>query len=345
MPRLRCIAWLSFAFIAAVRPENLRAGSLEKVWEVDLKEALQREHSGAGQSYKVMKLLFSPDAEQIAVFLMGGNIELIKAQDPEAVLGEFKDDGYDFFGWSSDSQIIYSGKHVVHLADQKACDLPPNAVAPHFIRKGSLIAFFAGVAPLTSTGSIDFRQRGPAHLRIYDTDCQEQDSWEVPASWLIGDASPDRGLLLISEIVAGSPWTAQMIVDPFEKKVLHRWSAQDAPRGRFADQGKSICGSVCWDVDTGEKVAPNHSIRVVMDDYKPSLFSAFAEIAARRRVWDFRSGKEVVSWKLNFITYSTRFDLDGFYRDRRPIPCAISPTGEHIVEGGDGKIWLSKIQP
>jgi hypothetical protein len=332
--------------LAAAFPGNLWAASLEKVWEVDLKEALHGERRAADQSFKVMKLLFSPDAEQIAVLLMGdNNIELVRAQDPNTSLGEFKNDGYDFFGWSPDSQIFYSGKHIVHLADRKACDLPSNAIAPHFIGKGSLVALFAGVAPLTPNGRTDFRQRGPAHLRIYDADCQEQDSWEVPASWFIGNASPERGLLLISQIVAGSPWTAQMIVDPFKKKILHSWSGPDAPRGRFADQGKSICGRVCWDVDSGKKVVPDQSIRVVVDDYKqPSLFSPFSEMAARRRVWDYRTGKEVVSWKLNFLTYSTRFDLDGFYRDRRPIPCAISPTGDYIVEGGDGKIWLYKIK-
>ena len=309
-----------------------------------MKEALQSKHLGADQSYKVRNIKFSPDAEQIAVFLMGRKIELIRTQDPKTVLGEFENDGYDSFGWSPDGQIIYTGKHVVHLADRKACDLPPNAIAPHFIGKSSLVALFA--APITPTGRIDLRQPGPANLRIYDPDCQEQDAWEVHPSWRIDDASPDRGLLLIWEIVAGSPWTAQMIVDPFKKKILHSWPAQaDAPRGRFTDQGRFICGGVCWDVDTGKKSVPDHSFRYVFDDYKWNLFSALSEMAARRRVLDFKSHKEVVSWKLSFITYSTRFDLDGYYRDRRPIPCAISPNGEYIVEGGEGKIWLYKIQP
>ena len=67
--------------------------------------------------------------------------------------------------------------------------------------------------------------------------------------------------------------------------------------------------------------------------------------AARRRVWDFRSGKEVVSWQLESMTYSISIDFDGFNRDRRPVPCAISPDGEYIAEGGNGRIWLYKIQP
>lgn len=60
-------------------------------------------------------------------------------------------------------------------------------------------------------------------------------------------------------------------------------------------------------------------------------------LLAGRRVWDFKTNREVVSWQLRFITYSTTLDGDGFNRDRKPIPCAISPDGEYVVEGGDGK--------
>jgi len=344
MFRLGHIAWLSIVLLAVEWPWNLRAGSLEKVWDVDLKEALQGEHLGAGQSYKVKKLLFSPDAEQIAVFLMGGNIELIRAQDPKTVLGAFKNEGYDDFGWSPDSQTIYTGRHVVHLPDGKACDLPPNSIFTKFIGKGSVVAFDIDPQP-PPFGIVGFRRPGPAHLRFYDTDCQEQENWEVPSNWLIMDASPDRGLLSVS-VVAGSPWTTELIVSPFEKKILHSASGPDAPRGRFADQGRAICGrKICWAVDTGKKIVPDHSIHVVLDDYKPGLLSALTEMSAKRGVWDISTSKEVISWRLKFITYGITFDLDGFNRDRRPIPSAISPNGEYVVEGGDGKIWLYEIRP
>lgn len=119
-------------------------------------------------------------------------------------------------------------------------------------------------------------------------------------------------------------------------------------------------GKICWDVDTAKQIGQatvsgsvssgsgvsSRSSRVVLDDPHGTgipFASTFTEMAARRRVWDFGTNEEVASWRLRFITYSTTLDGDGFNRDRRPIPCAISPDGEYIVEGDDGKIWLYKI--
>ena len=153
-----------------------------------------------------------------------------------------------------------------------------------------------------------------------------------------------------------------MIVSPSTKKVLRSRSVGFGTGGwlRFADHGNAICGgTTCWEVDTGKKIgealvsgsiskAAARSSRVVLDDWHDTeipLSSVFTEMAARRRVWDFRTNKEVVSWRLQFVTYWTSCDLDGFDRDRKPIPCAISPNGESIVEGSDGKIWLYRIRP
>jgi hypothetical protein len=340
--RLGRIHWLPVALLAAAWPWYLRAGSLGKAWEVDLRTALQSEHLGPHQSFKVNELLFSPDGQQIAV-LLAGRAALLRVQNPYTVVGQFQSGLYDSFGWSPDGQIIHSGRHVVRLAGLNGCELPEFALWPTFMSNGGLIALFLDSVPLLPNGQIDHRYPDAAHLRFYDADCRELDDWKVPASWLIMNATPERGLLLVSN--RGS--STELIVNPYAKEVLHGASGLNAPRGRFAESGRAICGgNICWDVDTGKKIGEAggsgaasgvaaRSSRVVLEDPH----------AGRRWVWDFRSGKEVVSWRLKFLTYSISIDLDGFNRDRRPIPCTISPDGEYIVEGGDGKIWLYEIQP
>jgi hypothetical protein len=65
---------MDLALLAASSPQYLRVGGLEKVWEVDLKKALQAEQLGREQSFKVKSLSFSPDAQQIVVLLEGSAV-------------------------------------------------------------------------------------------------------------------------------------------------------------------------------------------------------------------------------------------------------------------------------
>jgi hypothetical protein len=353
MLRLGLVHLLLLDLLALAWSGRLQASSLDKVWELDLKKAL-----GSGQSYKVVGLAFSPDAQQVVVRLINKAV-LFQVREPKTILGRFQSlANHDSFGWSPDGQVIYSGGHVVHLASGKACDLPRHVLVPGFISKATLLAqVFEGLYP---TGN---DPRTTAHLKFYDVDCQEQDSWEVPKGWFIRDVSPDRGLLSAWEITPLFPYGhKELIVSPLTKKVLRSRVVEYGPSGWFADRSSALCGGkTCWGVDTADQIgeAPvsgsvisgsevsARSSRVVLDDRHESgvpFTSIFTEIGARRRVWDFRTNKEVVSWQLRFITYSTMLDGDGFSRDRRPIPCAISPDGEYVVEGGEGKIWLYKIQ-
>lgn len=356
MLRPRHIRWLSLLLFSATWSAHAQAGGQEKVWELDLKKALKGELP-ANPSFKVKSLSFSPDAQQIVVVLQDRAV-LIQGQNPKTVLAKFEIDNNDSFGWSADSQIIYSGKHIVRLTDRKACDLPKDTLFPHFVGKDSLVAMSPPSVPFTvARGSFTFP--GYRTLGFYDADCKQRDSWDVEESWGITDASPERELLSVAEI-SGS--FRVLIVEPLTRQVLHRGLRQDTPNGWLADSGSAICvGNTCWNVDTSKKIWQSpvsgsasssghvaaHASRVVLDDTRESVIpfsSAFTELRARRRVWDFSSNKEVASWPLKFLTYWASFDLDGFNRDRRPIPCAISPNGEYIVEGGDGRIWLYKIQ-
>lgn len=353
MRQPRPINWLLIGPLALAWCGRIHAGGLEKVWELDLKKAL-----GPGQSYsyKVVGLAFSTDAQQFVVRLSYEAV-LFEVREPKTILGRFRTlYNHDAFGWSPESQIVYSGGHIVDLASGKACDLPGHVLVPGFISKTMLLAqVFDGLYP---TG-ID--PRATAQLKFYDADCQERDSWEVPKEWHIRDVSPDRGLLSAWAITPRFPYGhEELIVSPLTKKVLRSRIVERGPTGWFADRSTALCGGkTCWDVDTADQIGEAsvsgsvsevsaRSSRIILDDRHESgipLASTFAEKGARRRVWDFRTNKELVSWQLKFVTYSTTFDGDGFSRDRRPIPCAISPDGEYVIEGGDGKVWLFKILP
>jgi hypothetical protein len=354
MTRLRQVRWLSLLLLAAAWPQYLQAGSLEKVWEVELKAVLQ---PSPNQSFKVRSLSFSPDAQQIVVLLQNSTV-LLQVQSPKTVAGQFQIRVGDSFGWSPDSQIIYSGRQVIHLADRKSCDLPQYSLFPHFIANETLVAMLPSGSPSHVRGTFEFP--GYRILALYDTNCEEQARWAVEESWGITDASPERELLSVLELTGSF---RSFLVDPVTRNILHYGPRPSAPRGSFANRGRVICAdNTCWDVDTAKTIrqAPvsgstsslgsvaAHSTRVVLDDRHDSVIpfsSAFTELAARRRIWDFTSNKEVVSWPLKFITYWSSFDLDGFNRNRTPIPGAISPDGEYVVEGGDGRIWLYKVQP
>jgi len=344
----RCLYLLLLAALSGC----LQAGSLEKLWDLDLKKTLYGELP-ARHSLKVESLLFSPDARQIVIVLPGRAL-LIRTQDPVAVPDRFQLDEHDSFGWSPDSQIVTSGRRLVRLADRKECDLPQNTLFPHFVGNDSLVAMPAPVIPpVVAPGTSP--SPGYRTVGFYDANCKQQDSWNVEQEWGITDASPEHGLLSVIEL-SGS--FRSLIVNLPTRQILHSGSG-----GWFADNGRAVCwNGNCWATDSGQRLAHSpvrgsagaaghvaaRSSRIVLDDPHESAIpfsSAFTDLAARRRVWDFRSNTEVASWPLKFLTYWTSFDLDGFNRDRRPVPCAISPDGEYIAEGADGKVSLYKVRP
>lgn len=256
---LRRGPWLSIAFVATMWPACVQAGSLKEVWELDLKKALQGENLGPHQSLKVYAVQFSPDGQQIAVHL-ADTVVLFRVQDPKTVLMRFQREFYGGFGWSPDSRVIHSSGHVIQLSDSRTCELS-NVIFPQFISNNSLIALSFDANPLLPNGKVDSSWPRAAHLRFYDADCQEQDSWEVSPGWLISDASPDRGLLLVWEIDHLLPYGhTELIVSPFTKRVIRSRSVTRGPVGWFADRGRALCGgNICWDVDTAKQIGGGRS--------------------------------------------------------------------------------------
>ena len=92
----------------------LLAGNPQKVWELDLKNAI-----GPSRSYKVVGLAFSPDAQQIAVRLMD-KVVLFRAQGPKTVLGQFQ---------SLSNHVSFGCRQPNNLF-QKPRRPPPQTVKP-----------------------------------------------------------------------------------------------------------------------------------------------------------------------------------------------------------------------
>jgi hypothetical protein len=271
---------------------------------------------------------------------------VIQAQNPRAAVKQFEFSTLSHFGWSPDGQMIVSGIGVIHLADGKTCSLPEGTFNPVFISNDRLIAAFP-------------EQKG---LRFYDSNCQKQEWWEVPEEWTILDVSADRGLLSVGAGVLSLPISLEaLIVDPFSRMVIHRAVGNGGFfGGKFADSGKAICQlKSCWDVDTLKKIgeAPTvnqarspdtaaHASRVLIEDGADERIAPFFPrewVLKRKVVWDFLSGKELVSWHPKSLTYDSCF-LDAT-RLRKPYPSAISPDGNYIAEGGKGFVRLYRIEP
>lgn len=64
----------------------------------------------------------------------------------------------------------------------------------------------------------------------------------------------------------------------------------------------------------------------------------------RRIVWDFRAGKEIVSWRPEFQSWEVPLRDGSTKRMHEPYRFAISPDGQYVAEGGNGILHLYKIE-
>jgi WD40 repeat protein len=376
---------VSILVLIATQPESISAGSLRKVWDVDLKKEIEAQGSIHTRDLPVFTLRFSPDGRKLAavVDLYGprgkerSHLIILNVDQPQRdskifeISGGLSDDENgtreNSFGWSPSREIVYADGRVIRLKDDRTCDLPSNSV---FIQDHLAMGVVRDKdIPITW----DWKALA-THFTFFNADCQPTGKWDVPEAWSIVDVAIGRGLLSISRTVDLNR-TEELIVDPLSRAVLRRSPGNEAPGGKFADSASAICdGSdveaaerapvTCWEVDSGKKIgeAPTinggdpmatalHASRVVASDYrrrKVPFSSEIIEVFRRRVVWDFRSGKELASWRPDFQSWDYQIELDPLKplkHVREPFKFAISPDGEYIVEGGNGIIRLYKIEP
>ncbi len=368
IPVILCAA----AFIVQLESQT---GALHKVWEVDVAKKVDLQ--GRESSLPVFALRFSPDGRKLAVIMDRYGIgqetkSLLMLMDVERPNVPLQQSAVGFgvlenengrlggllFGWSPSGQVVYATVTVIHVGNSKTCDLP-NGRGGVFIRDDLAIArFFPRQAEATS------------HFRFYDSDCQEQNQWDIPNGWSIEDVSLDRHLLAVTSNLAPDPKYETWIVDPIERSVHRRFGQLEALSPQFADYGRAVCGgrnpldadrapAACWDVDTGAKIgetpkangsfalsAATHAKRVVVSDYRRKKIPFSYEHTATfngRVVWDFGTGREIASWHPESQSYLLPSKPPR--RITEPFRFAISPDGNYIAEGGNGVIRLYKVEP
>jgi hypothetical protein len=370
---MRYPLWAGLALAALCSQPPAQAGKLRTVWEVDL-----RKMAGAANGlpeFPIFALRFSPDGRKLAVIAdVFGAKEDRKSRVLVASLNHPPEKVEQFeipfgvsenelgrsaelnFGWAPSGDIVYAVGKVIHLRNRTSCDLPDESV---FINDD--VALSARPAP-------SYRPTGTP-ITLYNQNCEERGKWEVPEIWGIDDVSPVRDLISVVRDIIAEQRQERLIVDPLGRKVLQRWPGGPIGDWEFADSGRAVCAggavlesnrapATCRDVDTGRVIrqtrtngvepiaAAAHATRVVVSDYRRRkiLFDyEYRTVFKGRYVWDFGSGQELARWYPESETYPDVFSPSKQITE--PFRFALSPDGQYVAEGGNGKLRLYRIEP
>jgi hypothetical protein len=374
------VRWLIFFMVAfCVVTARTDAGSLLKLWEINLRDNIKEiEHSKIGLP-TVFALRFSPDGQHIAVIIEeyhpgGGespatHLLVVPVRHSNGSVRQFEvragaeDLGHTFgwsgFQWTAASDAIVVEGELLRLTDRKSC-----------ATLGSIVNSFAEEARI-------------AQFLLRDNNCSANANWKFSNDWILNDISMERSLLCVSqplhwgarELVAAE--TARiaglsneiLVVDPFTGKILQRWPPSVIQGDvKFGDSGRVICGARtveaggrlalrCWDIDSGRQIAEAATInggapiaaatrasRAVASDFRRSgipFTDSFKEVLRRRAVWDFKTGRELAFWKPELQPYDIGLEPVG----REWSAFAISADGQYLAEGGNGILRFYKIEP
>ncbi len=354
-----------FLLLAGACPWFAAAG-LRKIWELDLRTVIHQDGEPGKSALLVQGLRFSPDGTRIAVNFdqspdpkrMMSRLLILKTEQPSDDVKQFNVNGVGDgmrgpgpgFGWSPAGDMVVLAKTLIRWKEGKTCGLPRPGT---FLNQDHLLGDEFKELTLEAHST---------RISLYDADCRTVGNWDSEEFRSIRDVSVDRGLVLLEESDL-TKVRKVLLVDPIKKTVLRVWGPEMV-LGKFADSGKAICvgqgadkpGRVpfsCWEVDTDKKIADAptingggrfapalHASRVVGDDVhvKRELFyNEYYDYVKRRVVWDFRAGKELLSWR-------PQVQADEHTTDPQYFAVAISPDGQYIAEGGNGVIRLYQVE-
>jgi hypothetical protein len=337
------------AFVMAAFAGSSEAGRLTKVWEFN-----------AGGGLGVFGLSFSPDGKRVAAVVgrswQDESILILNAADPQtnrrtlSANPKYWENAYSGggFSWSPPGEFLAVGGTMVEISTGNACQL-----------RGA--GGFVDDSHITVQGL-------PSHISALDTSCRDLGGRGIAPWMYLLDTSPDRGLLYIGKSMFGGPPFDSFVEAADSGKIVRKLAFSRL--GKFADSGRALCvlrgkawheAVECIDVESGSRLGstkdwgfPNlrtaaHAPRVVVTEYWRKLDFVdwrWALGSLRKRVvWDYRLGKELMSWRPRFQDVISGFAPLNAVPRPEPYCFAISPDGEYIIEGGAGILTLYKIEP
>jgi hypothetical protein len=359
---------LLLAFVVCVNALAGDKGGLQKIWQHKVADFSLPDNS-AGKELGVYSLSFSPGGQRIAAVLGSSWHEqfilILDAANPEKSsrkidvspnIYEQDPATYKPMIWSASGQQILIGTKIINIETGTSCS---------FSKGSSLVDGYFPVDP----NHLALAELKPAQLSFYDWECQETGVETMPDLWFIMDSSPERNLLLIRK----KKYAGDFLMRIDASKIIEskQWLPANHRKLRFTDSGKTICSveppqwheSVgCRDVDTSKDLSISkrftsidirpalRASRVVVSDFNRKLdlidFFWYTSALKKRIVWDYQTGKELVSWKPQSQNIVLGYKSNTGYVDNtlsQPFRFALSPDGHYIIEGGAGLLSLYKI--
>jgi len=338
------------AFAMAALAGSSVAGRLSKVWEFN-----------AGEGLGVFGLSFSPDGKHIAAVVgrswQEESILILNVTDPQtnprtlSANPKYRENAYSGGGisWSAPGESLTVGGTMVDISTEKTCQLP-------------------GGGGFVGDSHIAVTELNPPRISTLDSLCRDLGGHGLDPWVFLLDTSPDRGLLYVGKSMFGDPPFDSFVEAADSGKIVHKLAFSRL--GKFADSGRALCvlrgrawreAVECIDVESGKHLGstkdwsfPNlrgsaHASRVVVTEYGRKVDFVdwrWALGSLRRRVvWDYRSGKELVSWRPRSQNVISGDAPSNPVPRPEPYCFAISPDGEYILEGGAGILTLYKIEP
>jgi WD40 repeat protein len=368
--------FLSLVVLLGISLRSAAAGSLVKIWELNLSN-WNNAAWGVAKTFPVAALSFSPDGKRIALTAtetkkedgqLSGLLLVARIGAPDGDVKSFEAPRGEILDWSPSGDAIMVSSLLIKVETGASCSLPNIA---RFISNDQLLGQRRAAPHSGATEFTITPPSRPTQFTIFDKDCRPGKEWGSTEEWYIRDVSIERRLVLMNR-----PFKENLLVDPDDGRVVRSWPVGtwprwDGPGGEFADDGTALCSPVpiddedkrsnlrCWKTDSGELIghAPaDHasspfavslrSTRVIYSEYGyikgliPDLDSHPYKDAA---VWDYATGEKLASWRPKTQSWM-ELGLRPPKKIVQPSKFTISPDGQFIAEAGNGKLTVYRVQ-